>query len=448
MTIKHIKLTNFCGLSPIDQDLPAICLVQGKNEEGKSSFLRSILYLWEKGHDDANITVGADKAEIVATMEDGLQVRALLTRGVGTERMTKKPGAKKWTTTRAEIDSLVNGIGYNPLEFMGMKPKEQLALLLKLMPVAIAPEEMIDALKPIHGLSKELATKLSVIGSKVEDPLSTIAAMRATIYDERTGIKRAADSQKNHADELEASLGPVTEEKDWGVEVARLEVELNADTEKRNDARDTMREAVDTVKAQAQATYEGEVAEALKRRDAIVDAVRKEANEKWAAILPAMEAESERITVALATARERDRLTASHQATRGAVQVAKQSAAQMVKQSAALTEAIKNLDTLQATVAERLPIPGIRFVNGELHNEAGVPFSRWNTATQTFFCLRLAILMKAGFIILDRGLEVLDPDNQKAFLERAQQLAAEEKMQFFVASITKTPGLSIGAGDA
>ena len=446
MTITHIKLTNFRGLAPSDQDLPAICLVQGKNEDGKSGFLDSILYLFEKGHDDDNITVGAEKAEVVATMSDGLMVRALLTRGVGTERMTKKPGAKKWTVSRADIDALVNGIGYNPLEFMGMKPKEQLSVLLKLMVVLVPEDEMTEALKPVAVLNnKELNAKLSSIGSQAgKDALSLLTEMRQTIYDERTGINRAADTQKKHGEELEASLGPATEEKDWGVEVARLEAELNAAKEAKDDVLENLKDAVHKAIDAAKEVFEKTVADARKVMDDSIQAVKDECNDAWRKVEPQHEQTIRKCSDALATARERDRLTASHQATRSAVQVAKQSAAQMVKQSEALTAAINNLDKLQATVAERLPIPGIRFINGELHNEAGVPFRKWNTATQTFFCLRLAILMKAGFIILDRGLEVLDPDNRKAFLERAQELAATEKIQFFVASITATPGLSLG----
>lgn len=444
MTIKHIKLTNIRGLLPIDQDLPAICFIQGANEQGKTAFISSILYLWEKGHDDAMITIGADKGEIVATMEDGLQVRALLTRGQGTERMTKKPGAKKWTTSRAEIDALVNGIGYNPLEFMGMKPKEQLALLLKLMPATVTEEEILATLKPLaNNTSKDLTARLMAAGG-AGDSLSRIASIRTTIYDERTGINRAADTQKKHAEELEASLGPVGEEKDWGVEVGTIEGALHSATEAKANVQQGIIDTVNVEIGRFKDVMEREIAGARKKCDEAIEESRMIANRRWAGIEPIHEQVISELMTNLATARERDRLSASHAATRNAVQVARQSSTQMTKQSKALTEAITNLDTLQATVAERLPIPGIRFIDGELHNEQGVPFRTWNTATQTFFCLRLALLMKTSFIILDRGLEVLDPGNKKLFLERAQQLAGEENIQFFVASITADPKLSVG----
>lgn len=446
MIITHIRITNFRGLTPVDQDLPAICLVQGKNELGKTAFLEAILYLWEDGHDDANITTGADKAEIIATMDDGMQVRAVLTRNEGsdkggTSRMSKKPGAKQWKVGRAEIDALVNGIGYNPLEFMRMKPKEQLALLLKVMPVTVGADEIIKALSP---LDKSIVVKLDAASKSVTDALSKIAAIRTVIYDERTGVNRSADTQKKHGEELEASLGPATEEKDWGVEVARLEAEGSVAEEKKADAKDTVRATLEEKKAHADKLYETAMEAARQARDALIDAGRKNANEEWAKIEPGLDAAISAVNADLATARERDRLSSSHAATRKAAEVAKQSAMQMVKQSKALTEALENLDKLQSTIADRLPIPGIRFINGEVHNEEGIPFRNWNTATQTFFCLKLGVLMGSGFIILDRGLEVLDPDNQKAFLDRAQKLANEKKMQFFVASITNSPELSIG----
>ena len=444
MTITHIKLTNFRGLMPIDQKLPAICFVQGKNELGKTAFLDAILYLWDKGHDDDNITVGADTAEIIATMADGMQVRAVLKRGVGTERMTKKPGAKRWSVGREEIDALVKGIGYNPLEFMQMKPKEQLALLLKLMPVEVSADEMVEALKPLAGFGKELGASLNQANTANTDTLSKIAAMRKVVYDERTGVNRSADTQTKHAAELEASMGPATEEKDWGVKVARLEAILAAEEEKKADSKNALKVHVDEVKESADKQYEAEVQEARQKRDKRIEDARAYTNKQWEITGPTHDAAINSIVSQLSVARERDRLSASHASTRKAVEVARQSAASLTKQSKALTEALANLDKLQTTIADRLPIPGIRFVDGVLCNDKGIPFSKWNTATQTFFCLKLALLMGTNFIILDRGIEVLDPDNQKAFLERANQLAEERGIQFFLASITADPALTIG----
>lgn len=443
MTITHHKITNIRGIAPMDQDLPAICLVQGKNEQGKSGFIDSILYHWENGHDDQMITIGADKAEIVTTMADGLMLRAVLTRGVGTERMTKKPGAKKWSTGRAEIDALVNGISYNPLEFLTMKPKEQLALLLKLMPVTVSAEEFSAALAPL--VSVGLTNFVPKIGdANGADPLSKIAAVRTLIYDERTGINRDADTQKKHAAELEASLGDEGAGKDWAVEVARLEAELKSAQDNSHDAFATLRDKVDEVKAEAKAKYEDELTAALKRRDETIEKAQLWATEQWEHTSPRYADAIRKATTDLTVAREHDRLSVSRASTRSAATVAKQSHAQLVKQSAAMTEALANLDKLQGSVAARLPIPGIRFVDGVLHDDKGVPWRMWNLATKTLFCLRIARLMGTGFIIIDTGLEVLDPDNYKEFIERVQQLVVDEKMQFILGSITADPALSIG----
>lgn len=415
------------GLSPIDQDLPAICLVQGGNEQGKSGFLDSILYLWENGHDDGMMTIGADKAEVIATMEDGLQLRALLAKGE-TKRMTKKPGASKWSTSRAEIDALVNGINFNPLEFVGMKPKEQLALLLNVRPIEMSEEEVAAAVCGAWPGHASVPRGL--------DPLSTVEAMRKILYDERTGKNREADGQSKHATELEKAIGPAAESpKDLDKEVLAVETELDGLTRRKTERFSDIRFAFEDAKEKARLTME-----------AAVETARGVANDAAEALNNELDPRIAILTGALAIAKDHARQAATQEGTRKAIEVARQSAAKLKSDSDAMTTAIENLDKLQATVAGRLDLP-VRFVDGVIHNESGVAFEKWNDATKVLFSLKLAIMMKPNFVVIDRGLEKLDPPHQRAFLERAQELAAEDGTQFFVASITADPKLSIGEVD-
>ena len=64
MRIANIKITNMVGLN-LDWPLPAVAIIQAKNEGGKTSFIDCLWWPFKNGHDDDMITVGEEQGEII-----------------------------------------------------------------------------------------------------------------------------------------------------------------------------------------------------------------------------------------------------------------------------------------------------------------------------------------------------------------------------------------------
>ena len=442
MRVSSIQINNLRGFTELKADLPAVSLIQGGNGEGKSSFIKCVIYPFETRHDDEMISKGQDSGEVILTMDDGTQLRARATRGEGTDRMTKKPGAKKWEVGRKYIDSIANAISYNPLSLIGMKPKELLETVLKVMPIALNDDELIATLA---GAPLDAGKIPATIGSL--DPLSRIGALRKIVYDERTTLNVAADTHNKHAAELENSLGPKTEEKDWAVEVARLEAELGAARESQEDDMGTIREILNAEIKKFQDVRDREIEQSRKKCEEAIEESRGISNRKWEALEPKHYEKIKGIQDGLSVARERDRLSVSHAATRNAADVAKQHAITAKKKSEQLTAAIAKLDALKVKTAAGLNIPGITIENGIILNEKKVPFSEWNEQAQVFFCLRIAVLGpgSCGIVVIDGKLNELETRNQVAVMEAAQHYAEEKKMQFLFTSVKDEAKLTVEA---
>ena len=61
MRLQHVTITDMAGFSGVHEfDLPAICLISGKNGRGKSSLLDCLRYCFDSGHDEDMIHSGAE----------------------------------------------------------------------------------------------------------------------------------------------------------------------------------------------------------------------------------------------------------------------------------------------------------------------------------------------------------------------------------------------------
>ena len=77
MRLQHVTITDMAGFAGVHEfDLPAICLISGKNGRGKSSLLDCLRYCFDSGHDEDMIHSGAECGEIIVLLDDGGAVRA------------------------------------------------------------------------------------------------------------------------------------------------------------------------------------------------------------------------------------------------------------------------------------------------------------------------------------------------------------------------------------
>ena len=456
--LSHISITNMRRFESYEADLPVICLLQGKNGEGKTTIKEAITYTFGRGHLPDIVKVGADAGECILTLDDGSQVKCRASLETGTTtRSYKAAGSKRFVPGRAEIDAMANAIGYDPFSLMDLDSRALLDRILEIAPLSMAPEEIEAAV----GDAKEYAARADLRPGM--NPLDIIRVTGKVIYDARRDINSAATSQEKYVGELEKAIGGSAEEKDWGSEVAALRGEKET-IEKaqvsevnrigqqlakdKEAATDVWRGAVEVVDAEINEKVKALEAERnahyeklRSMRDNTVEQLRVNANTEANAIRSKNADALTKLTADIATAEEKANASARAIGTRQAIDIAKTEAATKRATSESLTAALDRLKGLRDKLAKQLKIPGVTFgEDGRVNNPEGVPFDSWNTAAQMTFCLRVAVMAHgpAGFICLD-GVERFDKDKRHALMAAAQKYAETEKLQFIISRVDDGP---------
>jgi DNA repair exonuclease SbcCD ATPase subunit len=129
LTSENIKRLKAVEIAPGGSHVAVV----GRNEQGKSSILDSIMYaLAGKGTVcERPIRDGESAAKIVVSLDDYTITRTFTAAGGGTLKVEAKDG--KVTSPQAVLDGLVGALTFDPLEFTRKKPAEQAEVLRKLV---------------------------------------------------------------------------------------------------------------------------------------------------------------------------------------------------------------------------------------------------------------------------------------------------------------------------
>jgi DNA repair exonuclease SbcCD ATPase subunit len=431
--LTRIQITNLGPFETFDSGaLPAVALIHGDNGAGKTGLLECLKWVGASGHDPDMIRGNAESGEVIVTTDTGAQLRAITTRKQ-TTRSWKPKGGGRWIPGREEIDKLYKAIAYDPLAFLALPPKKQAETLAELSPVKVSPEEMAEAV----GSATPDGTEIPADCSATE----RIDAFRKAIYDSRRELNTGADTQEAHAGQLEASLSAAAPDGDWAAEAAKLTDEASQVRSTRTARHHNEKSAQSLSESDINADIDARIAALEVDRVQHISYSRTTLSSILSTIDQELQPEIDRITAALAVAQERARAQQQAEGTRRAIEAARKDAAAKRARSKVLTSALGRLDELKKKVAAGAPIPGVMFQDGRIvRAEAGglVPLSRWNTASQYQFCLRLAMLLGGGFVCVDH-LEAFTEANQQAIFEAAREYATEG-VQFLFARVDPEGG--------
>lgn len=466
MRLQHVTITDMAGFSGVHEfDLPAICLISGKNGRGKSSLLDCLRYCFDSGHDEDMIHSGAECGEIIVLLDDGGAVRARAARADNkTTRDWRLPGARKWNINRSFIDKISAAISYNAASFLDLPERKQIESLLAMMPIKVDTSEVTEAIG-----SAATLVKLPVLPATING-LELVDLSYDSIYDQRRELNVAADTQEKHASELERALPPPAPEgEQWSsqVETLRKQVE-DLESKERHDlgeltimfrgVKDDQTARCNGLEIKINQEIDAEILALEKKRDAALGVVRKvrdeyieEARQIGVSEAARIRGENapvrEQLTAELATAEERARQHERTEGTREAAIVARREATDKKANSEILTESLTRLKDLRLKVAERLPIKNIRIQDGRLFNLDKVAFKRWNTVQQLVFCLKIAVIAhrEAGFVCVD-NFEHFDTQMKEAALAACRKYAEDEGMQFILCAVSDEPELKVVEG--
>ncbi len=171
-----------------------LTLIQGRNGAGKTSVLAALRDLFSGGHDPELIRKGADQGEVEIVLEDGVTVSKVI-RPEKSTLTVRHPQLGKVSKPQQYVNALVNTLSVDPVQFLTQKPKERLATLLEAMPLRITADQ-------IGFLPARVAEDLDLDAHALE----VLGQAHKALYDERTGVNKAAKEKRSTATEMARTL--------------------------------------------------------------------------------------------------------------------------------------------------------------------------------------------------------------------------------------------------
>jgi len=443
MRVQSITIKDVLGISDLQIEPGSLTVISGQNGVGKSSALAAIRSVMSGGHEPDLIRQGAAEGSVIVTLEDGITIAKII-RPEKSTLTVRHPELGKISKSQQWINGIVDSLSLDPIAFLSAPAHDRVRILLEAIPLTVSAEQLAF-------LGADTPSDLS------GHALEVIARIHRSLYDERTGINRAAKEKRATVAQMTATLPAEPAVGDWAaiykqrlsedralqqamqerVSDAKGDAERsrnisreNCHVEKTSLATDQQRE-IDQIRRK----YAELVKQAEDRRDARI----READTILSGALAFIEAEcgarKAELQTSLAEAKAQSDLALKSQAAREFIRRLDAETSELEGGSRALSSQIEQLEALKGNLLKSLPIHGLEISDGQVTVD-GIPFDRVNDATKYRMAIEVARLRSGelGLVLLDRA-EIFDEHNWSAFKEAA--LAAG--VQLIVARVAEGP---------
>jgi len=440
LTISAIEIENIGCIASQRIEPGVLTIIEGRNATGKTTILNALRYSIETGHDPSLLTKGREEGSIKVTLSDGVTITTTITQDK-TTRIVRHPQFGKISKTTEWMKSIINSVSFDPASFLTAKPADRLAIFLKSLPIKLTTEQLLFV--PMQFVKETDLSKhpLEVIGSKT-------SGLYGAAYKERTEINRLVKDKRSTVAEMERGLPPAPEEGDWGEVYQQKSEELGAlrlsaqgkTAEIRSDYK-SIEDAAARIFNETDVLLEKELAEQIGiRRIEFEEAVEKLRADTEIARRHALEVRDTQIREAahnrdesiayekaqydpknqalIAEISQAQTMIDQHakaQASRDLIARLNTEATQYEEKSDHLTEVLKKLEALKASLVETLPIKGMEIADGKLLVD-GIEFDRLNDAEKHRIAVEIMRLNHGdlGLMVLDRA-EIFDSKSWALF---------------------------------
>lgn len=440
-----LRIHNVMGIVDAEIKPGSVTVIQGSNGLGKTSLLESFKAVLKGGHDATLLRKGAESGEIVMILSDGTEIQKRI-RETDSKTQVTHPDFGKLPTPSKFIDALRDAFAINPLDFLTAKPDKRVELLLSAIPMELSP---IDV--------KSIADLCTSKPDLSRHALQACSAIEKDLFDQRTGLNRAAKEKRASIAQMKAALPTEAGAADAAKVMASVELEYSdfRDAHSKATARITEQSGlnINSERAAAESAIAKLKDELMREMDALrdryadmINGVREDSDKNITAIREKSEAKllelnsgrSEKVRqfeAALATARANADAFTRAQTARDHIAHMESGALTLESDAAALTEALAELDNVRGNLLENLPIKGVTLVDGDIFVD-GIPFDRVNESRRMRLAVEVAMLRSGNlpFMAVD-GAEALDSKS----LETLGQVAVEMGIQLVLSKVTDGP---------
>lgn len=403
--LKSVSIKNIKGIESLTLEAGAVTVIAGENGAGKSSVLDAVSSVFEGGHDSALIRHGADKAEVVLTLDDGVTLRKKITQKDSTlEVRTEDGGVVKAPANY--VKRLADSFAFDPIGLLDAKPKERAAWLLKHGGITFSASEVNEA--------------VGVPVARQSIDLEKLDSIRLGKYTERTEANRTLRDLDGSIREQRAMLPP-DGETDWVEAQELIEAALSG-----------RRAALEAVRTEVHSAEHAEIEATKAKAQELIDEIRQKLaegvqaiNQKADALLASesetINAEIANLSAELAAARAKAEEQQRAAGVRAVIERNERRYKEYLTLEGALSRTIKALDELKLSKLAEIPIPGLDIKDGDILID-GVPFDHLNTQSQMYTVIRAAKLAlgELPLMVIDRA-ESLDDER---FAELSEAVAA------------------------
>lgn len=241
--ISRLEIKNCLGISELEIQAGKVNIIKGGNEKGKTSVLEVI----EKGLQNTQrrtkfVRDGAKEATLYIEMDDTTAIdRKIKPDGKTNSKITQHGASipKPETYLKTLIGE---GFGFNPVDFMGKKDKEQTEILLSLIPMRVTEQELQEwfgEIPPVN-LNQHAIDVLAYLAEKY-------------FYDKRALANAAVKECANEIKALFEQLPDNYDGDQWrNVNIGELWSKVT-DAQKVNQFREQAQEAIDGQETKTQA---------------------------------------------------------------------------------------------------------------------------------------------------------------------------------------------------
>jgi DNA repair exonuclease SbcCD ATPase subunit len=425
----------------------SLVVIGGRNGQGKSSTLDSIMYALggKKFTGSMPVRKGEDKATILIETDTGIVIRRTYTKGGGgTLTVTTKDGWKPPGSPQDVLDALVGTLSFDPLEFTRMSAMKQVETLRLLVGLDFTEsdatrKQTYDRRTDVNKDVERLKSQLAMMPAHADAPAAEVSIQdivaelqrRSRVNEQNKALRQNAIDVADLVDGAGESMAYAKNEeqaaererdlllKDSGTTFDREMEELQRRIARAKEDRIDRDNRAMNVSKQKIATAQKKWAEAQANRQEF-EAAAKKASETAESLvdLDVAEVQRQSVDADITNRKVRENLQRAD--------VAKK-LAEAQQRSASLTESIAAIDEdkQEKLSAAKFPVEGLTFDDtGVVFN--GIPFDQSSSAEQLRVSVAIGLSANPKLrVMLVRDGSLLDEDSLKLLGELAEKHDAQ-----------------------